>query len=65
MSGKMRISMTDQGDVVKGSIQITGDTTFVQTALSQVVVHVSQSFGVTPDVLLKDLWMVIQAGGAE
>lgn len=60
----MRISFTEKDDLLKGSIGFSGDTSFIQSCLAEIVVKVAEKYGVSPDKVLQDVWQVILTEGA-
>ena len=56
---KLRISFSEK-DVIKGSIKLEGDTTFVFSCMVSVVEHLAKAYDQTPDRILQEIWHTYQ-----
>lgn len=58
----MRISLSQQGDEIKGTVTLPGDPAFVLEALGLVVETFAKQSGVTPREILDDVYRVLLKG---
>lgn len=56
---KLRISLTQKGDEIKGTVELPGDPLFVLEALSLVVEAFGKQHNVSPDAVVRDLYSVV------
>lgn len=56
---KMRISLTQQRDEIKGTIETPGDAAFVLECLALAIEHVATKFEVTPSAVVNDLYSIV------
>lgn len=56
---KLRISLTQKGDEIKGTVELPGDPLFVLEALSVAIEAMAKKFEVTPDAVVRDLYSVV------
>lgn len=56
---KMRASLTQRGDEIKGTIELGCDPAFNLEALYLVVDRVATTHKVPVDQVLKDLWLIM------
>ena len=56
---KLRVSLTQQRDEIKGTIELPGDPAFVLEALALVVEQTAQQFEVSPDQVVRDLYSLV------
>lgn len=56
---KLRITLTQLRDEIKGTIETPGDAAFVLDCLALVIEHTAAKFEVTPDVVVRDLYSIV------
>lgn len=56
---KMRITLTQQHDEIKGTIETPGDPAFVLDCLALIIEHAAEKFEVTPDAVVRDLYSIV------
>ena len=56
---KMRITITQQRDEIKGTIETPGDPAFVLDCLALIVEHMAAKFEVTSDAVVRDLYSIV------
>lgn len=61
---KMRISLTERGDEIRGTIELPGDPAFVLEGLAMAVERFAQQSGVSEREIIEDVYRVILKGKA-
>jgi len=56
---KMRISLSQQGDEVKGTVELPADPAFILEGLATVIEAFAHQAGVTPDAVVRDLYSIV------
>ena len=56
MGSKFRISLTEQGDEIKGKVELDGPLSFALEALAATI----ETFGVDPVEFAKDLYLLVK-----
>ena len=57
---KLRISLTQPHDEIKGTIELPGDAPFVLDALAMIIERVAVQFEVTPEEVVRDLYSIVK-----
>lgn len=56
---KMRVSLTQQNDDIKGTVELPGDPAFVLECLALTIEQVAKQFEVTPSAVVSDLYSIV------
>lgn len=56
---KMRVSLTQQNDDIKGTVELPGDPAFVLECLALTIEQVAKQFDVTPNEVVNDLYSIV------
>lgn len=56
---KMRISLTQKNDDIKGTVELPGDPAFVLECLALAIEQVAKQFEVTPSAVVSDLYSIV------
>lgn len=56
---KLRVSLTQQGDDIKGTVALPGDPAFVLEAIVLIIERTAQQFEVPADAVVRDLYSLI------
>lgn len=56
---KMRVSISQQGDELKGVVELPGDPAFVLEGLALIIGRVAAQFDVPPDAVVRDLYSLV------
>lgn len=56
---KLRISLTQQNDDIKGTVELPGDPAFVLECLALTIEQVAKQFEVKPSAVVSDLYSIV------
>ena len=56
---KMRVSLSQRGDEIRGTVELPADPAFVLEGLQLVIERFAQSSGVAPDAVVRDLYSLV------
>lgn len=56
---KMRVSLSQRGDEIGGTVELPRDGVFVLEGLALVVETFARQHGVTPDEVVRDLYSIV------
>ena len=56
---KLRISLSQKNDEIKGTIETPGDPAFVLECLALAIEHVADKFDVSPNAVVNDLYSIV------
>lgn len=56
---RMRVSLSQRGDEIRGTVELPGDPAFVLEGLALVVERFAQQSGVTAGGVVRDLYSIV------
>ena len=59
MKNRLRISLTESNEEIKGTIELPGDPAFVLECLQMTIERVAIQFEITPDAVVRDLYSMV------
>lgn len=55
----MRVSLSQRGDEIRGTVELPGDPAFVLEGLALVIERFAQQSGVAPGAVVQDLYSIV------